>query len=88
MEELLSDATGVDARELAAMVGGVWETPPNPAWRFRGVCFAPARYRQGQMIVCRTQGARFRYGVEFHELKTNQWTFRHSSRSEPLNVST
>lgn len=60
-------STEIGAQELVEITGGVWEARPAFGWKFRGVCFDPAKYREGQMVICLTQ--HFRYGVDFHEIK-------------------
>lgn len=56
----------ISADEFAAIMGGQWAPPPPADWQFKGLCYSPARYRPGQVILGQADG--FLYGLDVSNL--------------------
>ncbi len=62
----------MNAEEFASTLHGRWAPAPPRSWRYRGLCYNPDDYRDGQTILAKS--AQTRYGLSFGSIKRNMFS--------------
>lgn len=62
----------MNAEEFASILHGRWAPAPPGAWRYRGLCYNPEDYRDGQTILAKS--AQTRYGLNFRSIKKSMFS--------------